>query len=1264
MAIVGMIALTALAPYAVAAVGIPALGMAAGSLTALGSLASAAIVGAGAFLISHFLQPKAGGKSQADPLYNFSLQGNQARPMQPIPVLNGRVRFAPEYAAPTYSEYSGDQMIDYALFGLTCGEMDVEEIQIGDTSIWTAAGGYNADYPGIEIQIVPPGQQVTLYPVNVVSAGELQGAELTTTYTPGIIVNAAGTLARELIFDFMWGNGAYRTGDKGQTLAASTQIEIRIRAVDDAGAPTGPWQEVWSKIYTQAKQTQIRVTERFPVPGARYEVSVKRVNPPLTDTSRGQDAVAWTAARASIDGPNSFPRLTTLAVKGTGNKQNSGVSGGQLRVIGTRRLPVWDLQAQQFITKPTRSIAWAALDWWRNSDYSAGLSVSNVDLAAFIAYDQLWSSLGHTFDFRFTEVQTLDEVLETILKAGRAFPAPVGDKLTITRDQPRGLARMLFTDNDIVAGSLEIDYALADEAWADGIVGEYVDQSTWRLAEVSSAPDGVVLTNPARVQLQGVVGRTQATGMVRMMAAESQYRRVTVSWTARMEGRLLKRGDLVRISTEEPETWGASHEIISVANSGFNLTLDPVPDWNQAGTNWIEIRMRDGRPFGPVRVTRGRVDAEAIVNANDAASAASAASGAYGYPVSLADAVARSSTQEAPWVAFSPGQQRSYPVLITEGTPDQDGEHIALKGVLDAPEVYTTTESGVPPLLQIPDLFSSALPTILGLYAMITQQQAHLVLSAGWQPARNAVYYECTLSYDGGATWAAIMRTDSSTFEAVVGASPNMRFRVRGVTPNGVPGGWSVVEVTAPDLEIDGDLFADLSIRIEKMSEQLQRDINSINDLGRGLLALDTDTGNVAIDLAHDTIRGGLRQLAAATERLAAAAATQTTNDYEQRRLIKVGNSANFAAIEREEIARTSADESLASVQTALAARLTLDEGSIVGNATAIQGLSSRVTSAEGTITAQALSITALSSRIDSTDLSLSGQATAIQGLTTRVTLNEQGISSVSQQVTALQSTIADAQGNITANAQAINTLTAQTANINGTLSAQATQLNVLSTTLGGHTATLTEYGASIDGVRAQYGVTLDLDGQTGGFVLSGARRLDGSAAFTFGIRGDLFVDGTITGRALAAQDLIVASAQIGHLVVGTGNLANRSVTQTAFSTTVAASTDAVIQTRVDNAQVVIDAFFGGSGGTRFRYGFANPGNLNVYRNGVLIGQIPTQVSYFWSQSITDNYVYFLATPLPLQDIPGPAGIYTYTVQNDNTGGIGGVSIRVTELTR
>lgn len=846
-AIVAMVALTALAPWAMGAIGLT--GTAA-------SVGSSLLIAGGAMAISHFLQPKAGGQTDAkDELYSFGFGGNQARPLQPIPVLYGRTLSFPDFAAPKYSEFDGDSMTEYALLCVTAGKADIEELRISDTSIWTKSGGYNSSFPGIKIQICDPGEKVTLFPVNVVTASEVSGLELSTTFTSGFSANAAGTNAMTLLMDFIFPAGCFWMW-KGELRAHTVGVEVQTRSINDAGAPTSAWTTIWTRNYTYTKQSQIRVTERIDVPNGRYEVRARRTNTPIKDLPpdprlSGADDIIWSALRAQIDGPNRFPRVTTIAVRAKASEALQGITNGQLGVIATRIVPVWNGTA--FVERPSRSIAWAALDMWRNADYGAGLPLNQIDFQSFYAYDQLWASLGHTFDHVFKEPQTLDDALETILKAGRAMPAPVGDRLTIVRDEPRGIPRMMFTDYDIVRDSLTIDYTLADDDIADGIVGEYLDETTFRLAEVSSAPEGTTLAKPARVQLQGVQKRSQAAGLVRFMAAENALRRITVSWTARAEGRLLKRGDLVVLSCEEPETWGQSAEVVSYNDATRTLTFDHNLEWNASGNHYVEVRRRDGQPWGPVRVTRGASARIAIVNATDLATETTRQG------MSLADAVARSALMDRPTAAFSPGQPRAFRVLITEGTPDTDGEHITLTGVIDDPAVYDISEDGVPPLPSTPDIFSPSIPVITTLGGNIYQRGVNLILQAGWQPAKGAISYIADVSYDGGQTWVRAYEGDKTTFEAIVAGAQAVRLRVAGVTAANVIGVFSVVIITPPPLVLKNE-FVMMEIQPDDFIPELARDLDGLDLLNQ--LADVTGETRVLAEEADDRGRAAITEVA------------------------------------------------------------------------------------------------------------------------------------------------------------------------------------------------------------------------------------------------------------------------------------------------------------------------------------------------------------------------------------------------------------------
>lgn len=840
-AIVAMVALTAIAPWAMGAIGLTG---------AAASIGSSLLIAGGAMAISHFLKPKAGGKTDAkEELYSFGFGGNQARPLQPIPVGYGRTLSFPDFAAPRYSEFSGDKMTEYALLCLGCGKYDIEEVRLSDTTIWTKAGGYNPSFPGIKLQLVSPDEKVTLFPVNVVTASEVSGLELSTSYTAGFTANAATTLAKEILMDFVWPSGAFVTY-KDRVLPTPTGISVEARTVNDAGAPTSGWNEIFYKVYSFAKQSQIRITERIEVPPARYEIRARRTNDSITGESlyggkvQGTDDVVWSALRAHIDGPQSFPRVMCIAIRAAANSALQGITNGQVGVIATRIIPTWN--GSGFVDAPSRSIAWAALDVWRNADYGAGLSLSQIDFQSFYAYDLAWAAAGHTFDHVFKEPQTLDDAIETILKAGRAFPAPVGDRLTIVRDEPRGIPRMMFTDYDIVRDSLTIDYTLANDDLADGIIGEYIDSTTHKLAEVTSAPDGVTLLKPSRVQLVGVTKRAQAAGLARFMAAESQIRRIGVSWTARAEGRLLKRGDLVLLSCEEPETWGQSAEVAAYNDTARQITFSHDLEWDSGALNhYVEIRRRDGQPWGPVRVTRGTSDRIAIVNAADAATEATRQG------MSLADAIARSDLADRPTAAFSPSEPRTFRVLVTEGTPDTDGEHVQLAGVVDDPTVYEVTETGVTPLPSIPDVFSGAIPVITTLAAQIYQRGMNHVMQAGWQPAKGAVTYRADVSYDLGETWVRAYDGDGTTFEAIVGGANLVKLRVCGITSANVVGAFSIVDVAAPPLVLDNSFFI-MKIKPDDLIPDLSRRLDSLD-----LLQINSDLATESRVIAEEADERG-----------------------------------------------------------------------------------------------------------------------------------------------------------------------------------------------------------------------------------------------------------------------------------------------------------------------------------------------------------------------------------------------------------------------
>lgn len=132
--------------------------------------------------------------------------------------------------------------------------------------------------------------------------------------------------------------------------------------------------------------------------------------------------------------------------------------------------------------------------------------------------------------------------------------------------------------------------------------------------------------------------------------------------------------------------------------------------------------------------------------------------------------------------------------------------------------------------------------------------------------------------------------------------------------------------------------------------------------------------------------------------------------------------------------------------------------------------------------------------------------------------------SALAQQVTALQAQVGD---DLQAALQ-----TEQVARVSGD-SALAQSISTVSTTVAGHTASLSTIQSSVDGVKLQYGVIGTIDGTTGGFLMTGIKKLDGSVSFSMKISGSLIVDQSISTDKLVVNFLSAYSGSFAQLTAG-----------------------------------------------------------------------------------------------------------------------------------
>lgn len=96
-----------------------------------------------------------------------------------------------------------------------------------------------------------------------------------------------------------------------------------------------------------------------------------------------------------------------------------------------------------------------------------------------------------------------------------------------------------------------------------------------------------------------------------------------------------------------------------------------------------------------------------------------------------------------------------------------------------------------------------------------------------------------------------------------------------------------------------------------------------------------------------------------------------------------------------------------------------------------------------------------------------------------------------------------------------------------------ARSIQSVSTTVDGHTASLSTVSESVDGMKVQYSVTGTIDQSTGGFVLDGAKQMNGTVKWEMKIKGDLLVDGSISAAKLYVTELSSVTGNFGNMTSG-----------------------------------------------------------------------------------------------------------------------------------
>jgi hypothetical protein len=600
----------------------PALGGALGfSGSAAGAVGSALITVGGQLAINALVPLDASNSANQvsqSPTYSTSVQGNQARLGQPIPVLYGHNRTYPDFACRPHQTFVDNDQYYSAVLCVGMGYYDVLRVDIDDTPVDMLND--------VEYLIIGPGQadgetlaDQTLVKTNIITNVEAANQDMVSLKAIRFTVVPRGREAIALGVDVALPRGL----DSGRTVT----WRVQARTVNDVEQPTSGWVTLADESYSTASGTPPRLSYRYEVDAGRYQVQLYRTDIRATEASAAHDlSLIGLTCELDEDGIDTTIPATYVVLKMRGSQQLNGISQSRIRVLSNRKLPVWNGSAWS-APQVTRSIAWAAADILRDSDYGRDLDDDQIDLTTLLALDSVFSSAYDKYDGAFDTSLDTWSAISQVMRVGRAVPLIRGSRYTFVRDVEDTEPVALFGMRNIRKGSFSLQLAVPELDEVTALDIEYWDQTRWdwvtRTVQYEEAEDppfiaytGDVAPSPytraenvARIKMPGAIGPQHVSRIGAYTLADMLFRRSRANYRAHLDGLLPAYGAPVLIAHDVPN-WGQSGDVVDWDGVDTVTTSEPL-DFS-SGTHYMRLQMASGG-VQTWEVTAGAEPNEAIV---------------------------------------------------------------------------------------------------------------------------------------------------------------------------------------------------------------------------------------------------------------------------------------------------------------------------------------------------------------------------------------------------------------------------------------------------------------------------------------------------------------------------------------------------------------------------------------------------------------------------------------------------------------------------
>lgn len=660
-------------------------GFSIGTSTVLGTaIARVAVYVAGSILINKVLGPKlpsAAAVTPADTAFSLSAPRNRMRAYEPLSLLLGSVRIAPDVASKPYMNYEGDeQYLSLVLTpGLNVGR--VEALYNGDALLSTYEGAqvWHNGFSGM------PNQTIPLYS----NSGSVDGGVIYDTssdpkHTPSKWVqrtSSPGVIRLQVNMDFR----IFDADSKGREYENREQIQIQYRAVGESA-----WRAFGTYMVSGRTQKARRATYGIDVAPGQYEVQV-RTTGQNTNGNNAQASFTWTNLVSVLPDTASYDGIPRIGIRMKASGQLNG-SPDELRCVAhAQPIPVWKGDGIGWVTEESSNPGAQILAYARGIKSPAGVRIagmglpdSQIDVEALKAFMLHCAANGFTYDYLVADKRNHQAVMDAIALAGFGQVAWPKGRLAVmwaADEQPlSGVVNMAT----IKKGQFQVEYTLANGA--DGIEYSYLDRATWEAKTLRvPAPGVTTMLNPAQVTGEGVTSEAHAATLARWHLAQSLYQYKSITYSTDIEHLAYGRMSVLALQHDLTQ-WGFGGQVLSATmgpGRAVTLQLDvPVPGRAQASA-YIGLRIPGERVYRVLRVRPFTGESDQLVLADPWPADAALPGDGEGNPA-----------WDTIWI-YDFKQTPGYRVRVVSVQPENDLKGAAVDVVAEGPEFWHYVKTGI-----------------------------------------------------------------------------------------------------------------------------------------------------------------------------------------------------------------------------------------------------------------------------------------------------------------------------------------------------------------------------------------------------------------------------------------------------------------------------------------------------------------------------------------------------------------------------------------